>query len=83
MSLGRCDHRVDDDYCSQAGALYRLMSPAQQAELVGNIAGSLKNAPRDIQVRMCHLFRSDPAYGTGIARGVGIEIDATAPGIAA
>lgn len=84
LSLGRCDHRVDDDYYTQAGALYRLMSPAQQTELVGNIADSLKNAPRDIQARMlCHFFRADPAYGAGIARGVGIEMDSAAPGIAA
>ena len=76
-TMGRYDHRVDDDYYSQAGALYRLMSPAQQTELVGNIAGSLKNAPRDIQERMlCHFFRADPAYGAGIAHGVGIPLDA-------
>lgn len=78
---GRYDHRTDNDYYSQAGALYRLMSPAQQAELVGNIAGSLQQAPRDIQERMlCHFFRADPAYGIGIARGVGIELDSAAIG---
>lgn len=83
-TMGRYDHRVDDDYYSQAGALYRLMSPAQQAELVGNIAGSLKHAPRDIQQRMlCHFFRADPAYGAGIARGVGIAVDPAALGKAA
>jgi hypothetical protein len=32
---------------------------------------------------LCHFFRADPAYGAGIARGVGIEMDSAAPGIAA
>lgn len=79
--MGRYDRRVDDDDYPQAGALYRLMSPAQQAESVGNIAGSLKHAPRDIRQRMlCHFFRADPAYGGGIAHGVGIKVDPAALG---
>ena len=42
---------------------------------------SLKHAPRDIRQRMlCHFFRADPAYGGGIAHGVGIKVDPAALG---
>lgn len=49
--------RVDDDYRSQAGAPYRPTNPARQAELVGNIAGRLKNVRRDIRERRRHACR--------------------------
>jgi catalase len=59
---------VDDDYV-QPGNLFRLMSSKQQKELVTNIAGSLKNAPKDIQKKMVDHFRkADKAYGDGVAK---------------
>ena len=59
---------VDDDYI-QPGNLYRLMSPKQQKELVGNIAGSLKKVPKVIQEKMiAHFRKADKAYGDGIVR---------------
>ena len=39
-------HREDTDYYSQPGALFRLMSPAQQKALFANTAGSVGGAPR-------------------------------------
>ncbi|MFH1085226.1 MAG: catalase, partial [Chloroflexota bacterium] len=64
---------VDDDYI-QPGNLFRLMSPAQQRYLIDAIAGSLKNAPVEIQKRMvAHFSRCDPAYGGGIAKSLGLS----------
>lgn len=70
----RHDHRVDEDYYSQAGALFRLMDADQQALLVSNIVGAMQPVTRDVQLRqLAHFAKADPAYGTGIAIGLGID----------
>jgi catalase len=59
-----------DDY-AQAGALYRLMSPAEQERLTSNIVVSMKTVPREIQERQIrHFAKADPAYGEAVARGL-------------
>ena len=64
---------VDDDYV-QPGNLFRLMSPKQQKELMANIVGSLKKAPKEIQEKMvAHFRKADPAYGEGISQGLGLK----------
>jgi catalase len=74
-TMGRYDHRVDADYYSQPGNLFRLMNAAQRKLLVDNIAGSIRSVPRDIQMRqLCHFFRADAQYGAGVAQGLGISI---------
>lgn len=70
------DHRVDGDYYSQPGALFRLMTPAQQQVLFENTPRSIGEAPRAIQVRhIRHCLKADPAYGNGIADALGIALD--------
>ena len=70
----RYDHRVDEDYFSQAGALFRLMNADQQALLIGNIVGALGSVTRDVQLRQIgHFLKADPAYGMGVAKGLGID----------
>ncbi|MHA6495160.1 catalase [Pseudomonas borbori] len=70
----RFDHRVDDDYYSQAGALFRLMNADQQALLIDNIVGAMQSVTRDVQERQLEYFyKADPAYGEGIARGLGLQ----------
>jgi catalase len=67
------DHRVDEDYYSQPGALFRLMTPAQQQVLFENTARSLGGAPREIQLRhIRNCGQADPAYGRGVAAALGI-----------
>ena len=62
---------VDDDYV-QPGNLYRLLPEDEQRRLVANIAGSLGNAPREIQEAMVgHFRRADTGYGDGVARALG------------
>ncbi|MDO9352511.1 MAG: catalase, partial [Solirubrobacteraceae bacterium] len=62
------DHRADDDYFSQPGALFRLMPPDAQQRLFENTARSLGGADETIQQRhIDNCSRADPAYGAGVA----------------
>lgn len=73
-SAARYDHRADGDYFSHAGALFRLMSAEQRALLIENIVGAMKPVTRDVQLRQLgYFFKADPAYGSGIAEGLGID----------
>jgi catalase len=70
-AAGHWNHRADDDYYSQPGALSRLMFPAQQQALFENTARSLGGASRQVQGR--HVFNftmADPAYGQGVAKAL-------------
>jgi catalase len=64
-------HRADD--FEQAGLLYRVMTEAERARLVGNIAGHLSNAGKEIQKRQVqHFTAADSEYGTRVARALGM-----------
>jgi catalase len=68
------DHREDSDYFSQPGALFRLMTPAQQQSLFDNTARSISGVPREIQLRHArHCTLADRGYGSGIAKALGIR----------
>ncbi len=63
---------VDDDYI-QPGILFRLMPLDEQERLIANIVGTLKDVPQTIQEKMVgHFTRADPAYGAGVAEGLGL-----------
>jgi catalase len=67
----RYDHRAGNDDYSQAGDLFRLMTKDEQARLIDNIVGSLRQAPHEIQERQLeHFHKADPAYGEGVRRGL-------------
>ncbi|GAB3452104.1 catalase KatE2 [Insolitispirillum peregrinum] len=69
------NHREDDDYFSQPGDLFRLMTPEQQQILFDNTARSIGEVPRHIQLRhIRHCLKADPAYGKGIADALGIPL---------
>lgn len=71
----RFDHRVDADYYSQAGALFRLMDAQQQALLIDNIAGAMMGVSAEVVDRQLqHFYRADEAYGNGIAHALGIQL---------
>jgi catalase len=77
---GAADHwnfrEDDDDYYAQPGALFRLMSPAQQQALFDNTARSLGDAPEQIKLRhIGNCCKADPAYGAGVAKALGISVD--------
>ena len=71
------NHREDnDDYYSQPGNLFRLMSPAQQEALFGNTARALGDAPKEIKIRhIGNCLKADPAYGKGVADALGISLN--------
>jgi catalase len=69
----RYDHRVESDYYTQAGDLFRLMDTAAQQRLIDNIVAAMQGVPREIQQRqIAHFSKADPAYGEGVAKGLGI-----------
>lgn len=73
----RYDHRAGNDDYTQAGDLYRLMKPEERARLVANIVAAMKEVAREIQLRQIgHFYKADPAYGEGVARGLGIDVNA-------
>ncbi|MDP8225568.1 MAG: catalase [Candidatus Lernaella stagnicola] len=74
-AAGNWSHREDDDdYYSQPGALFRLMSPAQQKVLFENTARAMGDAPKKIKLRhIGNCMKADPAYGKGVAEALGID----------
>ena len=65
------DHRADDDYYSQPGALFRLMGAEEQQRLFDNTARALGGASDLVQQRhIGNCTRADPAYGRGVARAL-------------
>lgn len=65
----------DDDYYTQPGNLFRLMTPEQQKILFKNTAADIRPAERQIQERhITNCYKADPAYGKGVADALGINI---------
>ncbi|MFM0020658.1 catalase [Paraburkholderia azotifigens] len=62
------NHRTDDDYFSQPGNLFRLMSPEQKQTLFDNTARALAGVSEPIRkLHIEHCTKADPAYGQGVA----------------
>lgn len=77
---GAADHwnfrEDDDDYYTQPGLLFRLMSPAQQKVLFENTARAMGDAPKEIKLRhIGNCLKADPAYGKGVADALFISLD--------
>jgi catalase len=65
------NHRVDDDYYSQPGALFRKMTVAQQQTLFDNTARALNGVSKPVQqLHIEHCAQADPAYGAGVAQAI-------------
>src|SRR5437660_11041871 len=75
-TVARHDHRSDSDYYTQPGNLFRLMPADAKQRLIDNIVSSLGNGvPQRIQeLQIQHFYKADPAYGTGVAKGLGLNI---------
>ncbi|HXP80780.1 MAG TPA: catalase-related domain-containing protein [Verrucomicrobiae bacterium] len=47
-----------------------------RARLIGNIVASMKSVPQRIQeAQIRHFYKADPAYGTGVAKGLGLSVE--------
>ncbi|HLD09873.1 MAG TPA: catalase, partial [Methylophilaceae bacterium] len=69
------NHREDEDYYSQPGNLFRLMTPEKQQVLFENTARSVGGASLEIQKRhIASCTKADPAYGAGVAKALGIQL---------
>ncbi len=76
---GAADHwshrEDDDDYYSQPGKLFRLMSAAQKKALFENTAAAMGDAPMEIKIRhIGNCLKADPDYGKGVAKALGIPM---------
>jgi len=75
-SVDRHNHRLDGDYYSQPGNLFRLMAADARERLIGNIVGSMASIPQRIQeLQIRHFYKADPAYGSGVAKGLGLNVE--------
>ncbi len=67
------NHREDEDYYSQPGKLFRLMTAEQQQVLFANTARAMGDIPVEIKKRhIANCTLADPAYGEGIAKALGL-----------
>jgi catalase len=65
----------DDDYYTQPGKLFRLMSSEQQKVLFENTARAMGDAPKHVKIRhIGNCLKADPAYGKGVADALGISL---------
>ena len=75
----RYNHREGNDDYTQPGNLFRLMSAEQQGRLFSNIAEAMQGVPEDIvQRQLQHFHKADPAYGEGVAKALGLDIQVAA-----
>jgi catalase len=75
-SVDRHNHRDENDYYTQPGNLFRLMPKDAQQRLISNIVGNLGQTPKRIQeLQVTHFYKADPAYGEGVAKGLGLDVN--------
>jgi catalase len=66
-SASHWDHRLDEDYYSQPGNLFRKMTAEQKQALFANTARQVGAAAKHIQqAHIENCRRADPAYGSGV-----------------
>ncbi|MBD3582214.1 catalase [Flavobacterium selenitireducens] len=72
---GAWDHRVDTDYFSQPGNLFRLLTDEKKRLLFQNTAAQIAPAEKFIQIRhIRNCAKADPDYGAGVAAALGISM---------
>jgi catalase len=65
-------HQDNDDF-TQAGDLYRLMSPEERDRLTTHLAGTMKGVRKEtLKTVISYFEKCDPEYGKSIARKAGI-----------
>ncbi|WP_397448522.1 catalase [Pseudomonas sp. NA-150] len=65
------NHRVDEDYYSQPGALFRLMTTEQKQALFDNTARAIQGVEQMIVERhISNCTKADPAYGAGVREAI-------------
>lgn len=69
------EREYDDDYYSQPGDLFRLMSVEEKRLLFENTARAMGDAELFIKYRhVRNCYKADPDYGTGVADALGLDL---------
>ena len=69
------EREYDDDYYSQPGDLFRLMPADEQQLLFENTARAMGDSELFIKQRHTrNCYKADPAYGAGVAKALGIDL---------
>jgi catalase len=67
-TAGHSDHRSDDDYFSQVGALFRVMDSQRRQVLFENTARAMQGVTLDVRQRhIDNCSKADAEYGAGVA----------------
>ena len=70
------ERELDDDYFTQPGLLWRVMSPEDRQVTCENTARAMGDAELFIKQRhVRHCYYADPAYGKGVAEALGIPLE--------
>ncbi|SHM62904.1 catalase [Duganella sacchari] len=70
-AAGHWDHRVDTDYYSQPGNLFRLLTAEKKQLLFENTARAIHGVSKPVQQRhIDNCTQADPAYGAGVAAAI-------------
>ena len=65
------NHREDEDYYSQPGALFRLMNAKQKKALFENTARAMQGVSAKVRQRhIDHCAKADKAYGKGVSDAI-------------
>lgn len=63
----------DDDFYTQPGNLFRMMTAEQQQVLCENTGRAMGDAPKEVKIRhIGNCMQADPEYGKGVAKALGI-----------
>ncbi|MGL4992721.1 MAG: catalase [Bacteroidales bacterium] len=69
------EREYDEDYYTQPGNLFRMMSRDQQEALFGNTARAMGDALLFIKQRhVRNCYKADNEYGIGVAKALGIDL---------
>ena len=65
------NHRVDEDYFSQPGNLFRMLSPEEKQRLFDNTARAMGDSEQHVKdLHVANCTKADPAYGAGVAEAL-------------
>lgn len=69
------NHRVDTDYYTQPGDLYRLVPEGEKQRIHSNVSAAMQGVPEEIRVRaIARFYQADERCGKGIAEKLGVNM---------
>jgi catalase len=69
------DHRIDKNYYTQPGDLYRLVPEAEKVRIASNVAAAMDGVPEAIVIRaIARFYQADERCGTDIAANLDVDM---------